>query len=145
MFVDDQGMLESPANELAPTRQVNSVIAPGGYLSTWAAANGADVSLQALYKSAYPIQLPFGIAAQHESGTAELAFYLNGAKSAVTGMSMASSIWEINFLLIYMLNPNLAANMPAYWAPIPGAVVAALRQSPTGQVPFSDYASYFNS
>lgn len=144
LTVNTSGMLESPANADAPTRQVNSVIAPGGYLSTWAAANGADASLQMLYKSAYTRQLPYGITAQHEGGAAELALYLNGRKSAVTGLSMVSSIWEVNFTLIYTLNPKLAANMPAYWAPIPGKVVAALRNSPTGQVPFSDYASYFN-
>ena len=56
---------------------------------------------------------------------------------------MVSSIWEINFALIYVLNPKLAANMPAYWSPIPGNVVAALEKSPTGQVPFSEYAREF--
>lgn len=144
LTVNTAGMLESPANTDAPTRQVNAVIAPGGYLSTWAAANGADASLRALYKSAYTVQLPYGTLAQHQGGPAELALYRNGAKSAVTGLSMVSSIWEINFLLIYLLNPKLAANMPAYWAPIPWKVVAALEQSPTGQVPFSDYAAYLH-
>ncbi|MDR3633918.1 MAG: hypothetical protein P4L84_08945 [Isosphaeraceae bacterium] len=144
LTVNTDGMLESPANTDAPTRQVNSVIAPGGYLSTWAAANGAQASLKMLYRSAYTVQLPYGTAAQHEGTDAELALYRNGANSAVTGLSMASSIWEINFALIYTLNPKLAAEMPAYWAPIPGNVVAALEKSPTGQVPFSVYASSFN-
>jgi hypothetical protein len=144
LTVNTGGLLESPANSDAPTRQVNSVIAPGGYLSTWAAANGAEASLKMLHKSAYTVQLPYGTAAQHEGTAAELALYLNGAKSAVTGLSMVSSIWEINFALIYVLNPKLAADMPAYWAPIPGNVVAALEKSPTGQVPFSDYAPYFS-
>jgi hypothetical protein len=53
------------------------------------------------------------------------------------------SIWEVNFALIYMLSPKQAANMPAYWAPIPADVVAALLKSSTGEVPYSDYASYF--
>ena len=144
LTVNTAGMLESPANASAPTRQVNAVIAPGGYISTWAAANGAEASLQMLYKSAYSRQLPYGIAAQHQGGSAELAVYLKGRKSEVTGLSMVPSIWEINFSLIYLLNPKLAANMPAYWAPIPGKVVAALVNSPTGQIPFSEYASYLS-
>ena len=144
LTVNTAGLLESPANESAPTRQVNTVIAPGGYLSTWCAANGAESSLQMLYKSAYSIQLPHATAAQHERGAAELALYLNGRKSAVTGLSMTSSIWEVNFALIYVLNPKLAATMPAYWAPIPANVVAALTNSTAGQVNFSDYASEFD-
>ena len=144
LTVNTDGMLESPANSDSPSREVNSVIAPGGYLSTWAAANGAQSSLKMLYKSAYTVQLPYGTAAQHEGTDAELALYRNGAHSAVTGLSMVSSIWEINFALIYVLNPKLAATMPAYWTGIPGRVVAALETSQCGEVPFSEYASYFN-
>ena len=137
LTVSTAGMLESPANSQAPTRQVNAVIAPGGYLSTWAAANNAEASLQMLYRSAYTLQLPHGTAAQHEGGDAELALYLDGRQSAVTGLSMVPSIWEINFALIYVLNPALAAEMPAHWAPIPRQVVKALEQSTSGQIPFS--------
>ena len=32
LFVNVNGLLESPANADAPTRKVNAVIAPGGYL-----------------------------------------------------------------------------------------------------------------
>lgn len=144
LTVSTAGMLESPANSQAPTRQVNAVIAPGGYLSTWAAANNAEGSLQMLYRSAYTLQLPHGTAAQHEGGDAELALYLDGRESAVTGLSMVPSIWEINFALIYVLNPALAAEMPAHWAPIPRQVVRALEQSASGQIPFSAYSSYLH-
>jgi len=144
LTVNTAGLLESPANAQAPTRQVNAVIAPGGYLSTWAAANGAEASLQMLNRSAYTLQLPHGSAAQHEGGDAELALYLDGRKSAVTGLSVVPSIWEINFALIYVLNPGLAAEMPAHWAPIPRQVVEALKQSDTGQIPFSEYSSYLH-
>lgn len=143
LIVNEAGMLESPANSDAPTRQVNDVIQPGGYLSTWCQANGAEESLIMLYESAYSLQLPYAIAAQHEGTDAELVLYLDCSDSAVTGMSMAPSIWEVNFCLIYVLNPELAAKMPAYWAPIPKKVVKALEESPNGQVPFSDYSSCF--
>jgi hypothetical protein len=33
--------------------------------------------------------------------------------------------------------------MPAWWTPIPDDVVQALEDSPTGQVPFGEFASSF--
>lgn len=143
LIVNEAGMLESPANPSAPTRQVNEILQPGGYMSTWCNANGAEASLAMLYQSAYTIQLPFAILAQHEGTDAELVVYLDCFNSAVTGMSMPPSVWEVNFCLIYMLNPKLAAKMPAHWAPIPKKVVKALEKSPNGQVPFCHYSSYF--
>ncbi len=56
---------------------------------------------------------------------------------------MTPPLWEVNFCLIYMLNPKLAANMPANWNPIPAEVVTGMLSSQTGRVRFSDYASYF--
>ncbi|MBU6364105.1 MAG: hypothetical protein KGQ95_07810, partial [Acidobacteria bacterium] len=53
LMVNETGLLESPANSTAPTRQVNSVLVPGGYMGTWARANGAKESIAALYRSAY--------------------------------------------------------------------------------------------
>jgi hypothetical protein len=50
----------------------------------------------------------------------------------------------VNFLLIYALNPKAAANMPAYWAPLPTAVADALYASDSGQVAYADYMQYFN-
>ena len=135
--------LDSLANEAEPTRRVNEVIAPGGYMDTWAKANGATASLDMLRHSAYVIQLPYGIVAQQENGPAQLAFYRNGFGSAVAGLSMTPPLWEVNFCLIYMLNPKLAANMPAQWNPIPAEVASALLASQTGRVRFSDYAAYF--
>jgi len=135
--------LDSLANSAEPTRRVNEVIAPGGYMDTWAAANGATASLEMLRKSAYTVQLPYGIVAQHEGGAAELDLYRNGFKSAAVGLSMTPPLWEVNFCLIYMLNPKLAANMPAQWNPIPAEVATALLKGPSGRVRFSDFASYF--
>lgn len=47
----------NPANGGAPTRQVNVVLAPGGYLGRWCRANGAMASLAQLYRSAYPVEV----------------------------------------------------------------------------------------
>ena len=44
-------------------------------------------------------------------------------------MSVLPSLWLVNFCLIYLLDPNLAAAMPAQWAPIPINVVAAIVNS----------------
>ena len=56
-------------------------------------------------------------------------------------MSIAPSIWLVNFALLYTLNPAVAADMPAKWAPIPSTVADAIVDSPTGQVPYSHNAS----
>ncbi|GAA4471905.1 hypothetical protein GCM10023094_03410 [Rhodococcus olei] len=143
LYVNTSGLLESPANADAPTRQVNSLIAPGGFVGTWLRDNGATRSLIALYRSAYTAQAVYGFAAQQISGAAQLVTNTKGGVSSEVGMSMAPPLWTVNFALLYILKPSLAAAMPAHWAPIPAAVAAAVKSSPTGQVPFSDYAPYF--
>lgn len=137
------GLLESPANAEAPTRKVNAVIAPGGYLGRWCWANGATSSLFMLYRSAYTVEAIYGFASQQQSGKAQLVTNTKGGVSKEVGMSMAPAIWLTNFALIYTLNPTLAADMPARWAPIPATVANAILASPTGQVPYSEFASAF--
>ncbi len=143
LFVNTSGSLESLANTDAPTRKANSIIAPGGYLGAWCRANGAEASLIALYKSAYTLEAVFGNRSQQISGVAQLVTNTAGGVTSTVGMSMAPSIWLVNFLLLYLLNPSLAAYMPAKWAPIPPTVANAILSSPTGQVPFGEYARYF--
>ena len=72
LFVNVHGLLESPANADAPTRIVNTVIAPGGYMGTWMRANGATRSLVQLYRSAYTVEAAYGFVAQQLSGVAQL-------------------------------------------------------------------------
>jgi len=142
LYVTPDGMLQSPANMSAPTRQVNTLIAPGGYVDTWLRNNDATDTLVALYRSAYPIEAAYGFAAQQMSGTAQLITNTKGGVNSTVGMSMGPPLWIVNFALIYAVSPTLAAAMPAYWAPIPPEVAAAIEASPTGQVPYADYASY---
>ena len=141
LFVTKDGWLESPAYKTAPTRLVNTVIAPGGYMGQWMMANGATSSLIALYRSAYLVEAAFGFVCQQISGQAQLAPNTKNGTSTDVGMSMAPALWLTNFALIYTLNPTLAANMPAWWAPIPTTVASAILTSPTGRVRYSDYAS----
>ena len=96
-----------------------------------------------LYRSAYGSEVLFGNASQQQSGVAQLVPNQKGATSSTVGMSMAPSIWIVNFAAVYTLKPSLAAKMPAWWTPIPDDVVQALEASPTGQVPFSEFASSF--
>ncbi len=143
LYVNPAGMLESPANADAPTGQVNTLIAPGGYVGTWLRDNGAERSLGALYRSAYSKQAAYGFVAQQLSGSSQLVTNTSGGVRSEVGMSMAPPLWIVNFALIYVLNPALAAQMPAHWAPIPAQVADAIKASPSGQVPFGNYASYF--
>jgi hypothetical protein len=143
LMVNPAGLLQSLANTHAATRKVNSVIAPGGYMSKWCRRNGAQASLQMLYRSAYTSEVVYGHKSQQQSGVAQLVPNQKGARSSIVGMSMAPSIWIVNFVLVYTLNPSLAAKMPARWTPIPANVAQAIAASPTGQVRFSKYRSSF--
>ena len=145
LMVNEQGLLESPANSTAPTRQINTLLAPGGYLDTWMRANSATRSLAMLYRSPYLVEAAYGFVAQQISGSAQLVPNVKGGVRTTVGMSMAPALWLVNFILIYVLNPELAAFMPAYWTPIPPPVVAAIQSSRDGQVQYSDYRSYFPS
>ena len=143
LMVNTAGMLQSPANTDAPTRQINSLLVPGGYLGTWCRHNGANASLRMLYRSAYTSAVAYGNRAQQQSGVAQLVPNQKGATGTIVGMSMAPPLWIVNFALIYTLNPSQAAKMPAWWTPIPADVALAIAESPTGQVPYSQYASSF--
>ena len=143
LMVNTAGMLQSPANADAPTRQINALFVPGGYLGTWCRHNGASRSLRMLYRSAYSSEVPYSHRAQQQSGVAQLAPNQKGATGTIVGMSMTPTLWIVNFALIYTLNPSQAAKMPARWTPIPAKVALAIAESPTGQVPYSQYASSF--
>lgn len=145
LTVNRDGWLESPANTDAPTRQINAVIAPGGYFATWCRHNGAQASLQMLNRSAYSSEVPYGFKAQHQSGAAQLVPNQKGARGSIVGMSMAPPLWIVNFVLMYTVNPEMAAKMPAYWTPIPANVALAIAESPTGQVRYGRYQSSFPS
>ena len=145
LTVNTAGRLESPANADAPTRKINALLVPHGYLAKWCRRNGASASLRMLYRSAYTPEVPFGAKAQQQSGAAQLVPNQKGRTGTIVGMSMAPPLWIVNFALIYTLNPSLAAKMPASWTPIPAKVALAIAESPTGQVPYSQYASSFPS
>ncbi len=57
--------------------------------------------------------------------------------------SVTTAVYLVNFLLLYMANPDLAAYMPAYKAPIPQAIVDCLEQNPMG-CPYADYRRYLD-
>jgi hypothetical protein len=60
--------------------------------------------------------------------------------------SVTPAIYLVNFLLLYVANPDLAAYMPAYKAAIPQAVVDCLEQNPTGTgCTYADYRQYFEN
>jgi len=89
LTVNTDGMLESPANSTCPTRVVNPLIVPGGYVDTWCRANGAGASVEMLYKSAFTVQVVYGNKAQQEASVAELFPYNKGTfNQVVTGASV---------------------------------------------------------
>jgi hypothetical protein len=80
---------------------------------------------------------PRPVAAQEsevsESRAAATEFY---------GPPISPAIYLVNFLILYMVNPRHAANMPAFKAPIPKAVAACLEQNPGG-CPYAAFAHLF--
>lgn len=44
---------------------------------------------------------------------------VQGSKQRYAGILMAPTLWLINFMFIYKMNPNMAAKMPGYAALIP--------------------------
>jgi hypothetical protein len=139
LYVDPQGNLMSAANADSPTRQVNDVLKPDGYLTTWCQANGLMSVLEGLYASAFTREAVYGVISQREAGTAQIVLHEDGWETSYVGIPMVPAIWITNFALIYMLSPDLAAQMPAYWEPLPHALAQALRSSPNGQVPYSEW------
>ena len=64
--------------------------------------------------------------------------------SEVYTPALTPAIYLINFLFLYTANPEVAANLPAYKAPIPQPLVDCLEQNPTG-CPYADYLQYFEN
>jgi hypothetical protein len=145
LFVSEDGRLMSLANRTAPTRIANRLLVPTGYITQWFLLNGAARPLIQLYRSAYLIEALYGNQAQQSSGASQLVTNAKGGVTTTVGMSMAPSLWLTNFALLYTLKPSIAAQMPAYWTPIPPAVASAIRATKTGFVPYGQYASYFPS
>ena len=65
------------------------------------------------------------------------------AANEVYAPSVTTAVYLVNFMLLYIANPGLAAYMPAYKAPIPQPLVDCLEQNPTG-CPWAHYRQYFD-
>src|SRR5262245_47979351 len=59
------------------------------------------------------------------------------------GVALTPAVYFVNFLFMYFSNPENAANMPAYRAPIPPQLASCLLDNREG-CPYADYQQYFN-
>jgi len=59
------------------------------------------------------------------------------------GVPVSPAIFLVNFILLYVSNPEIAANMPAYRAALPQEVYECLVENPDG-CPYTDMAQYFD-
>jgi hypothetical protein len=59
------------------------------------------------------------------------------------GVAVTPAVYLVNFLLLYIANPNEAANMPAYRTTIPSALYDCLKENPEG-CPYTDFARFFD-
>jgi hypothetical protein len=72
------------------------------------------------------------------------AFGSHEVANEVYTPALTPAIYLINFLFLYIANPEVAANLPAYKAPIPQPVIDCLQQNPAG-CPYADYRQYFEN
>ena len=145
LFVNERRPVDEPGQPDRTDADRKPVVARNGYINTWFLANQATRSLIQLYRSAYLVEALYGNRAQHISDPWQLVTNTKNGASTTVGMSMAPALWLTNFALLYTLKPSIAAQMPAYWTPIPTAVANAIRATKTGFVPYGPYASYFES
>jgi hypothetical protein len=59
------------------------------------------------------------------------------------GVALTPAVYFVNFLFMYFSNPQNAANMPAYRAPIPPQLATCLLDNPEG-CRYADYQQHFN-
>jgi hypothetical protein len=59
------------------------------------------------------------------------------------GVALTPAVYFVNFLFMYFSNPDNAAYMPAYRAPIPPQLAKCLLENPEG-CRYADYEKYFN-
>ncbi|MEJ6511603.1 MAG: hypothetical protein QNL69_05435 [Acidimicrobiales bacterium] len=144
LMVDPAGMLGSLAYASSPSKQINALLAPGGYMGDWCRDNGCGSMMVALYASAYTGEAVLGYLSQQATEPVELVSNNKDGVVTQVGMSLVPPIYLVNFLLMYALNPDLAALMPRNWTGIPDQISAALWES-GGQVPYADYASLLPS
>ena len=165
LYVNPEGLLESPANNTSPVKKINYVLEPQalcrkspppaelnlpegtcGYMGRWMKKNGAADTLKELYASAYAVELGPGADSQALQEPHELVPNVKKDVKTWVGMPIAPSIYIVNFLLIYALSPREAAKMPAYWEPIPEAVATSIigdANDQDGQVPYSQFKDLF--
>ena len=84
----------------------------------------------------FAVQPDFGLAADAASNH-------SGASMEPFGVPLAPGIYLANFMLLYFINPEIAANMPAYMAAIPQDVYDCLLSNPQGCL-YTDMKPYFD-
>ncbi|SFM85466.1 hypothetical protein SAMN05421863_106118 [Nitrosomonas communis] len=85
-------------------------------------------------------------AQEHSTHTGKILETTSGSPSIYVepyGVPLSPGIYLTNFILLYVSNPEIAANMPAYSAALPQKVYQCLVENPEG-CPYSDMAKYFS-
>jgi hypothetical protein len=85
---------------------------------------------------------------ESDSGNAAVvskaALESRGVPGQPYGVAVTPAVYLVNFLLLYMANPQEAANMPAYRAIIPSPLYDCLKEHPKG-CPYADFERLFDN
>lgn len=89
-----------------------------------------------------------GRAAKHDVGAGGPEVAQQAASQGLVdndrfGIGVTPSIYFVNFLLAYIVNPNRAANFPAYRVAVPPKVADCLDINPTG-CSYEEYSRFFD-
>ena len=79
----------------------------------------------------------------NSGGASDVASKTRNPPDQFYGVGVTPAVYLVNFLIMYMANPNKAAEMPAYRVPIPTALSDCLLDHPQG-CSYSDHALYFD-
>jgi len=131
-----------------PTRRqfVTGAAVAAGLYGVWHRASGPALAgeMQMRIKSLVTVTLAFwmmvsvGYLDAQERGAAGPPI----AYVEPLGVPLAPPMYLVNFLLMYFSNPEIAAYMPAYRAPLPQEVYKCLVEHPDG-CPYADMEPYF--
>lgn len=121
-----------------------------GYLQKWSLENGTYAKWREMLKLPSFKKLTYAsLQCQDEYVDTNACVVdlngVNGDEQRYAGVPMAPTLWLINFMFIYKMNPNMAAKMPGYAALIPGNFAEDMIQAQVDDQPGLPYEDYIDA
>ena len=120
-----------------------------GYLQKWSLENGTYKQWREMLKlSSFKKLTAASLQCQNEYVDSNACIVdLKGTQDSeqrYAGVPLAPTLWLINFMFIYKMNPNMAAKMPGYAALIPEDIAKDMIQAQADEQPGLYYEDYID-